>query len=54
MTGAPSGGGGVLWISIDGEVRRIFLGLKFMILDFFWVRKLWQVFFQVVYEKSDY
>ena len=32
-------GGGVLGISSDGDDRRIFGGLKFSILAFFWVRK---------------
>ena len=31
------GGGGVLQISSGGDERRIFLGLKFLILGFFWV-----------------
>ena len=31
--------GGVLGISSDGDDRRIFLGLKFSIPGFFWVRK---------------
>ena len=31
--------GGVLRISSDGDDRRIFLGLKFLISGFFWVRK---------------
>ena len=30
---------GVLGISSDGDDRRIFLGLKFSIRGFFWVRK---------------
>ena len=42
------GGGGVLQISIDGEVQRIFLGLKYTILGFFMVGIFWQVFLQVV------
>ena len=41
LGGGPSG---VLRISSDGEVRRIFLGLKFTISGFFLVRKFWQVF----------
>ena len=36
---------GVLGILSDGDDQRIFLGLKFLILGFFWVRKIWQVFF---------
>ena len=41
----PSGGGGgVLWISSDGDDRRIFSGLKFFILEFFWVEKFGQYF----------
>ena len=32
-------GGGVLGISCDGDERRILLGLKFLILGFFWVEK---------------
>ena len=39
------GGGGVLGISSDGDERRIFLGLKFSIPGFFWVRKLGKYFF---------
>ena len=37
----PRGGGGVgvLEISSDGDDRRIFLGLKFSIPKFFWVRR---------------
>ena len=37
--------GGVLRISIDGDDRRIFLGLKFSIPGFFWVRKFGKYFF---------
>ena len=37
--------GGVLGISSDGDDRRIFLGLKFSILGFFWVRKFGKYFF---------
>ena len=38
-------GGGVLWISSDGDDRRNFLGLKFSIRGFFGVGTIWQVFF---------
>ena len=38
-------GGGVLGISNDGDDRRIFWGLKFSILGFFWVRKFGKYFF---------
>ena len=41
----PRGGGGVLGISSDGDDRRIFLGLKFSIPGFFWVRKFGKYFF---------
>ena len=41
--GGGGGGGGVLGISSDGDDRRIFLGLKFSIPGFFWLR----VFFWV-------
>ena len=37
--------GGVLWISSDGDDRRIFLGSKFSIQGFFWVRKLGKYYF---------
>ena len=40
----PGGGGGVLGISSDGDDQRIFLGLKFSILGFFWVRKFGKFF----------
>ena len=40
-----TGGGGVLGISSDGDDRRIFLGLKFSIPGFFWVRKFGKYFF---------
>ena len=36
---------GVLGISSDGDDRRIFLGLKFSIPGFFWVRKFGKYFF---------
>ena len=36
---------GVLGISSDGDDRRIFLGLKFLIPGFFLGTKIWQVFF---------
>ena len=32
-------GGEALWISGDRDDQRIFLGLKFLIPGFFWVRK---------------
>ena len=38
------GGGGVLGISSDGDDGRIFLGLKFSIPGFFWVRKFGKCF----------
>ena len=41
LTGAPRG---VLGISSDGDDRRIFWGLKFSILGFFWVRKFAKYF----------
>ena len=37
--------GGVRGISSDRDHRRIFLGLKFLILGFFWVRKFGKYFF---------
>ena len=37
--------GGVLGISSDGDDRRIFLGLKFSILGFFWEGKFGKYFF---------
>ena len=37
--------GGVLGISSNGDDRRIFLGLKFSIPGFFWVRKFGKYFF---------
>ena len=37
--------GGVLRLGNDGDVRRIFLGLKFSILGFFWVAKFGKYFF---------
>ena len=41
------GGGGVeiLWISSDRDDQRIFLGLEFSILGFFWVGKFGKYFF---------
>ena len=36
--------GVVLEISSDGDDRRIFLGLKFLIPGFFWVRKFGKYF----------
>ena len=38
------GGGGELRISSDRDDRRIFLGLKFSIPGFFWVRKFGMYF----------
>ena len=38
-------GGGVLRLPSDRNDQRIFWGLKFSILGFFWVGKFWQVFF---------
>ena len=35
---------GVLGISSDRDDRKIFLGLKFLILGFFWVRKFGKYF----------
>ena len=37
--------GAILGISSDGDDGRIFLGLKFSILGFFWVRKFGKYFF---------
>ena len=39
------GPGGVLGISSDGDDRRPFLGLKFSIPGFIWVRKFGKYFF---------
>ena len=39
------GGGGVLWISSDGDDQRIFGGLKFSIPRFFGVGKFGKCFF---------
>ena len=36
---------GVLQISSDGDDQRIFLGLEFLILGFFWVGKFGKYFF---------
>ena len=36
---------GVLRISSDGDDQRIFWGLKFSLLGFFWVRKFISIFF---------
>ena len=41
VSGIP---GGVLRISSDGDDQRIFLGLKFSISGFFWVRKFGKYF----------
>ena len=41
------GGGGVLWISSNGDDRRFFLGLKSSILGFFGGREICKVFFGV-------
>ena len=41
----PGGGGGVLRISSDGDDRRIFWGLKFLIPGFFWAEKFGKHFF---------
>ena len=45
ITATQGGGGGVLGILSDGDDRRIFLGLKFSIPGFFWVRKFGKYFF---------
>ena len=45
LPGWRVGGGGLLQISSGGDDRRIFLGLKFLILGFFWVGL--EVFFWV-------
>ena len=37
---------GVLQISSDGDLRRIFLGLKFLIPGIFWVGKFGRYFFR--------
>ena len=42
------GGGGVLGISCDRDDGRIFLGLKFSIPGFFWVRKFGKYFFGIL------
>ena len=44
-----SQGGGVLGISSDGDDRRSFLGLKFLIPGFFWVRKFDKYFLGVAW-----
>ena len=44
ITAIQGGGGGVLGILIDGDDRRIFLGLKLSIPGFFWVRKFGKYF----------
>ena len=44
-TVGPRGGGGVLWISSDGDDRRSFWGLKFSIPAFVWVGKFGKYFF---------
>ena len=44
---STEGGGGVLQILSDRDDQRIFWGLEFSILGFFWVGKLWQEFFWV-------
>ena len=42
----PRGGGnGVLWFQVTGMIEGFFLGLKFSILGFFWVRKIDKYFF---------
>ena len=48
------GPGGLLWISSDGDDRRIFLGLKFSIPGFFLGRKILQVFFWVALFKYGF
>ena len=47
-------GWGVLGISSDRDDQRMFLGLKFSMSGFFWVRKCWQVFFGVAWLKSGF
>ena len=42
---STSPGGMVLRISSEGDDRRIFMGLKFSILGFFWVGKLGEYLF---------
>ncbi len=37
-------GGGVLHLVNDGDDRRIFLGLKFLIPGFFWIGKLYWMY----------
>ena len=41
------GGGGVLWISSNGDERRFFWGLKSSILGFLGGREICKVFFGV-------
>ena len=45
---------GLLWISSDGDDRRIFLGLKFSIPGFFWVGKFGKYFFGWLYFSRDF
>ena len=40
------GGGGVLWVSSDGDDQRIF-GFEIFDSGIFWGRKIWQVIFCV-------
>ena len=47
VTRSRGGGGGVLWISSNGDDRRFFLGLKSSILGFFGGREICKVFFGV-------
>ena len=42
--GRGEGRGWVLWISSDGDDRRMFLGLKFSIPGFVWVGKFGEYF----------
>ena len=46
--------GGVLRISGDGDDRRIFLGLKFLIPGFFWVGKFGKYFFRCLDLSGDF
>ena len=50
------GGGGLLWISSDGDDQRILWGftLKFSILGFFWVGKFGKYFFVWLHLNGDF
>ena len=44
VTPGRGGGGGVLWISSDGDDQRIFLGFEIFDSGIFLGRKIWRVF----------